>query len=319
MNKLTFLFASVLAMLAHPICAKDYPTRPVTLIVPFTAGGPNDTVARHLSHVMSQHLGQTIVVENRPSVGGVIGTESVARAEPNGYTLLSQSFAFATQRGSDNPLSIDPLKDFDYIGEFGNMPMVLVGNIKSQSHTLKELTTRAKNNPGQLNIANSGAGSPSHLCSVLIQDSMKVSMTSIPYKGNAPALIDLQNGNIDLLCAQVSVVLPLINANKVKVYAVTTRNRIPQLPKVPTFVEQGFSSVDLTMWHGIFAPKHTPRSVVNRLVESLQSTVTDPVFKEKMYQSGGSAATKSQATPQQLESHLAFEANRWIPLLKNQQ
>lgn len=318
MKLIIYFVMCALVLFGNPSVAKDYPTQPVTLVVPFTAGGPNDTVARHLSNTMSQYLGQAVIVDNRPSVGGIIGTDSVVRANTNGYTLLAQSFTLATMSASGDQLPFDPLKDLDYVGEFAKMPMVLVGSSKFQPNTLREINRLAKKKPQAINMATSGNGSPSYLCSALIQDTMKVSFTNVPYKGNAPALVDVQNGNVDLICAQVSVVMPLILADKVKVYGVTTRRRIAQLPTVPTFAEQGYENFDLTMWHGVFAPKNTPPAITAKLVQALQSTVEDSQFKEKIQEAGGIAADRAQATPRQLEANFKFEAKRWIPILKRQ-
>ena len=286
-----------------------------TIVVPFAAGGPNDAVARHLAHSMGKYLDQPTIVENRPSVGGIAGTKSVVQAAPNGSVLLSQTFTLATLPASNANLPFDPMKDLAFVGEFASMPMVLVVGPNFPANSVNDLVKHSR----EITLANSGIGSPSHLCGLLIADTLNLRIVQVPYKGNAPALVDLQSGQVNMICAQLSVVQPLIQSGRLKAIGVTSQQRLNQLPNVPSFTELGYSKIQLTMWHGLFAPRQTPAPILQNLIEALQRTVTDPEFQNKMSQLGGSAANRNHATSDHLRKNLEFEAKRWAPLITRYQ
>lgn len=296
--------------------AQSFPQKPVTLIVPFSAGGPTDVVARHLALAMGKSLGQPVVVENRASTGGIVGTEAVLKAEANGYTLLIHNIGMSTLPALSRSLRFNPAKDFDYIGQVADVPMTLVGKRELASSNFRELHAYIAANQKKVNLANAGVGTASHLCGLMLMNRLKTPMTTIPYKGAAPAMTDLQGGQVDLLCDQITTTLQPILTGRVKSYGSTTRARLPALPDLPTLGEQGVSDFEVTVWHGIYAPKNLPKPVSERLVKALQDGVADPTFKESMQKLGALPVSTERASPEGLSSHLRREMARWLPLIK---
>jgi len=307
-------------LLAVGVCASalagDFPEKPVTLIVPFSAGGPTDIVARHVAVAMGKSLGQSVVVENRASSGGIVGTEAVLRSEPNGYTLLIHNIGMSTLPALSRSLRFDPLRDFDYIGQVADVPMTLVGKRDLPPANFKELQAHLKTHGKDLNLANAGIGTASHLCGLMLMSRLQVAMTTVPYKGAAPAMTDLQGGQVDLLCDQITTTLQPIATGRVKPYVATTRNRLSALPGVPTLIEQGVNDFEVTVWHGIYAPKNLPKAVSARLVKALLDAVDDPGFKDSMQKLGALPVDKERATPEGLATHLRSEVKRWTPVIK---
>lgn len=296
--------------------AQAFPQKPVTLIVPFSAGGPTDVVARHLAQAMGKSLGQSVVVENRASTGGIVGTEAVVRSEPNGYTLLIHNIGMSTLPALSRTLRFNPLRDFDYIGQVADVPMTLVGKKDLAPANFAELNSYLAANSRKVNFANAGIGTASHLCGLMLMSRLKTPMTTIPYKGAAPAMTDLQGGQVDLLCDQITTTLQPISTARVKAYASTTRTRLPALPDLPTLSEQGVADFEVTVWHGIYAPKNLPKDVSARLVKGLQDALVDPAFKESMQKLGALPVSKEKATPEGLADHLRSEVSRWTPVIK---
>lgn len=296
--------------------ADQFPQKPVTLIVPFAAGGPTDVVARHLATAMAKSLGHSVVVENRASTGGIVGTEAVVRAEPNGYTLLIHNIGMSTLPALSRNLRFDPLRDFDYIGQVADVPMTLVGKKDLAPASFTELRSHIGANSKKLNLANAGIGTASHLCGLMLMSRLKVAMTTVPYKGAAPAMTDLQGGQVDLLCDQVTTTQQPIATSRVKPYGSTTLARLPALPDLPTLSEQGLSDFEVTVWHGIYAPRNLSKEVTARLVTALQEGLEEPAFKESMKKLGALPANKDKASPQGLATHLRAEVARWTPLIK---
>jgi len=296
--------------------ADTFPQRPVTLIVPFAAGGPTDVVARHVAQAMGKSLGQSVIVENRASTGGIVGTDVVARADPNGYTLLMHNIGMSTLPALSRTLRFNPLKDFDYIGQVADVPMTLVGRRDLSPSNFIELRRYLTQNERKINLANAGIGTASHLCGLMLMSQLKIPMTTIPYKGAAPAMTDLQGGQVDLLCDQVTTTLGPIATSRVKPYAVTTRSRLAALPDLPTLSEQSVTDFEVTVWHGIYAPKNLPKDVSDRLVKALQDAVGDPAFKESMQKLGAIPASKENITPEGLARKLRSEVDRWTPLIQ---
>lgn len=296
--------------------ADTYPQKPVTLVVPFAAGGPTDVVARHLGLAMGRSLGQPVIVENRASTGGIVGTEAVVRSEPNGYTLLIHNIGMSTLPALSRTLRFNPLRDFDYIGQVADVPMTVVGKRTLPAQNYKELQAFLATNGKKVNLANAGIGTASHLCGLMLMSRLKTQMTTVPYKGAAPAMTDLQGGQVDLLCDQVTTTLQPISTGRVKAYAATSSARLPSLPELPTLKEQGLADFDVSVWHGIYAPKDLPRDVTARLVKALQEALVDPTFKDSMQKLGALPASSEKATPEGLSNHLRSEVARWTPLIK---
>lgn len=296
--------------------AVDFPEKAVTLIVPFSAGGPTDVVARHVAVAMGKSLGQTVVVENRASSGGIVGSEAVVRAEPNGYTLLIHNIGMSTLPALSRNLRFDPLRDYDYIGQVADVPMTLVGKRNLPPANFKDLQAHLAAHGKDLNLANAGIGTASHLCGLMLMSRLQVAITTVPYKGAAPAMTDLQGGQVDLLCDQITTTLQPINTGRVKPYAATTRSRLSALPEVPTLNELGISDFEVTVWHGIYAPKGLPKAVSARLVKALQDAVNDPGFKDSIQKLGALPVTQQRASPEGLATHLRSEVTRWTPVIK---
>lgn len=307
------LFAAGTSVFA---AAQAFPEKPVTLIVPFAAGGPTDVVARHLAIAMAKSLGQPVIVENRASTGGIVGTEAVVRAEPNGYTLLIHNIGMSTLPALSKKLRFDPTKDFEYVGLVADVPMTLVARRDLAPTGFKELQTYIGVNQKKINIANAGVGTASHLCGLLLMSQLQVPMTTIPYKGAAPAMVDLQGGQVDLLCDQVTTTLQPITTGRVKPYGTTTRSRLKNLPELATLSEQGLKDFEVSVWHGVYAPKKTPEPVMDRLVKALQNSLEDPAFKESMQKLGAIPVSRSRATPNGLATQLKSEMAKWSPLIK---
>jgi tripartite-type tricarboxylate transporter receptor subunit TctC len=295
--------------------AGTFPEKAVTLIVPFSAGGPTDVVARHIAVAMGKSLGQPVIVENRPSTSGIVGTEAVLRAEPDGYTLLIHNIGMATLPALSRTLRFNPLRDFDYIGQVADVPMTLIGRRDLAPANFVELQRYLVANSRKINLANAGIGTASHLCGLMLMSRMKIPLTTIPYKGAAPAMIDLQGGQVDLLCDQITTTLQPITQARVKAFASTTRSRLDSLPDLPTLNEQGLTGFEVTVWHGIYAPRHLPKAVTDRLVKALQDAVADPEFRRSMQKLGALPASRDMATPEGLSSRLRSEVDRWTPVI----
>ena len=295
---------------------QEFPQKPVTLIVPFAAGGPTDVVARHLAVAMGKSLGQPVIVENRASSGGIVGTDAVLRSEPNGYTLLIHNIGMSTLPALSRTLKFNPATDFDYIGQVADVPMTLVGRKDLSPANFRELQAYIASNQKKINLANAGIGTASHLCGLMLMSRLKLPMTTVPYKGAAPAMNDLQGGQVDLLCDQITTTLQPINAGRVKPYGSTTRTRLTALQDLPTLSEQGLSDFEVSVWHGIYAPKHLPLAVSDRLVRALQDGVADPVFRDSLQKLGAVPVSKEKASPEGLSAHLRQEIARWTPVIK---
>lgn len=314
MKRISALILSVAACAAA--FAQEFPQRPVTLIVPFSAGGPTDVVARHLALSMAKSLGQPVVVENRASSGGIVGTEAVLRSEPNGYMLLIHNIGMSTLPALSRSLRFNPATDLDYIGQVADVPMTLVGKRDLEPTGFKALQQYIGTHQKKINVANAGIGTASHLCGLMLMSRLNVPMTTVPYKGAAPAMADLQGGQVDLLCDQITTTLQPIQAGRVKPYGSTTRERLPSLPELPTLSEQGMEGLEVTVWHGVYAPKNLPRPVTEKLVKALQEGLVDPVFRESMQKLGALPVSKDKATPDGLGKHLRAEMARWSPVIK---
>ena len=303
------------AFVAANAMAQQYPTHAVTLLVPF-APGPTDTVARVIAQSMSKPLGQTIIIENKPSAGGILAPELVKNAKPDGYTILIHHIGMATTPFLYRQLRFDPLKDFEYIGLINDVPMTLLGRGNLAPKDLKELLDYIKQNKDKVSLANAGIGAASHLCGMLFMSAIQTDLLTVPYKGTGPAMNDLLGGQVDLLCDQTTNTTSQIKGGKVKVYGVTTKARVPSLPDVPTLDQQGLKGFEVSIWHGLYAPKGTPKPAMDKLVAALQSGVKDDEVKKRFADLGATTYPPEKATPAALQAQVKSEMDKWGPLIK---
>jgi tripartite-type tricarboxylate transporter receptor subunit TctC len=296
--------------------AQQYPARNITMLVPYAAGGPTDTVARVVGQAMSKPLGHTIVVENRPSAGGILAPEAVKNAKPDGYTILIHHIGMATTPSLYRKLRFDPLSDFEYIGLINDVPMTLIARGNFPAKDFKEFLSYVKANKDKVSYANAGIGAASHLCGMLLMSAMQVDVLTVPYKGTAPAMNDLLGGQVDFMCDQTTNTTSQIKGGKVKVYGVTSPKRVPSLPEVPTLQEQGLKGFEVGIWHALYAPKGTPKPVIDKLVGALQDAVKDEGVQKRFADLGATTMPADRATPAALQQHLKAEIQKWAPLIK---
>jgi tripartite-type tricarboxylate transporter receptor subunit TctC len=308
--------AASVAFISCGTVAAAYPERPITLIVPFSAGGPTDVVARNIAVAMGKDLGQTVVVENRPSTGGIVGSEAVVNARPDGYTLLIHNIGMSTLKALSKDLKFDPQRDFKFVGQIVDVPMTLVGSPKLPPKTFADLRGYLKDHQKTINLSNAGIGTASHLCGLMLMNQLGLALTTVPYKGAAPAMTDLQGSQVDLLCDQVTTTVQPIMGGRVQAYGTTTQARLAVLPDLATLSEQGLDNFEVTVWHGLYAPKDTPAAVQERLSQSLQSALKDANFRASMEKLGAVPVSEKQATPGGLEQRLREQTATWAPLIE---
>ncbi|MFM9998041.1 MAG: tripartite tricarboxylate transporter substrate-binding protein [Burkholderiaceae bacterium] len=293
-----------------------YPDKPVTLVVPFAAGGPTDLVARMLAIPMGKSLGQTVLVENTVGAGGTIAANKVARSTPNGYTLLIHHMGMATAPALYKKLSFDPMKDFDYIGQVVDVPMTLLARKDFPANNYKELESYLKANKDKVSLANAGLGAVSHLCGLLFMSQIGVELNTIPYKGTGPAMNDLLGGQVDLLCDQTTQTVPIIKDGRVKVYGVTSLKRLNALPSVPTLDEQGLKGFEVKVWHGMYTARGTPAPVLEKINAALRAALQDPNVALRMAELSSDIAPMDKVTPAGLKNFLESEIAKWGPVIK---
>lgn len=296
--------------------AQDYPTRPIVLVVPFSAGGPTDTLARNLAQSMAKTLKFKIVVENRVGAGGTIGANFVARAKPDGYTVLLAHIGMSTAPALYRKLPYDPLSDFEYVGQVADVPMTMLGAKKLPPNNFKEFLAYIKSNKDKLTYGNAGLGAASHLCGLLFMNAIGADVQTVSYKGTAPAMSDLLGGQIDFMCDQTTNTTGQIQARTVKVFGVTSKKRVPSLPDIPTLDEQGLKGFEVVVWHGIYAPKGTPKAALDKLNAALKAAVQDPAFKQALAKLGAEPVSPEKVTPDALRSMLKSEIDKWGPIIK---
>ena len=309
--------AAALALgLAAPASAQTYPDRPITLVIPFAAGGPTDVVARMMAAPMAKSLGQTVVVENTLGAGGTIGAMRVARAKPDGYTVFMHHMGMATSPALYRKLGFDPVNDFEPIGQVVDVPMTLLARKDFPANDLPALLAYIRANKDKVTLANAGLGAVSHLCGLLFQSQVGVDMTTVPYKGTGPAMTDLLGGQVDLLCDQTTQTVPLIKDGRVKVFGVTVPKRLAALPNVPTLDEQGMKGFEVKVWHGMYAPKGTPAPVLEKLNAALRAAMDDPTLKQRMTELSADIVPAEKMTPAGLRTFLESEIAKWGPVIR---
>ncbi len=315
MKKLFSLSLVALAVVSHNVQAAEFPVKdkPVTIVVPFVAGGPTDRVARDLAEAMRKPLGTTVVVENVAGAGGTIGANKVAKAANDGHTVLLHHIGMATSPALYRKMPYNTTEDFEYLGMVNDVPMTLIGRPTLPANNYKELMTWIDQNKGKINLANAGLGAASHLCGLMFQSAIKVDMTTVPYKGTAPALNDLMGGQVDLLCDQTTNTSGQIEGKTVKAFAVTTAKRLttPALKGLPTLQESGLKDFNVTIWHGMYAPKGTPADVTAKLNAALKAALKDPEFIKKQEALGAVVVTDKRTEGAEHKKFVASEIAKW--------
>jgi tripartite-type tricarboxylate transporter receptor subunit TctC len=296
--------------------AEQYPSKVITIVVPFSAGGPTDTSARLLGQTMGAVLKTQMIVENVAGAGGTIAAARVAGSPPDGYTIFFHHIGFSTAPSLYRKLPYDTIKDFEPIGLIGDVAMTLVARKDFPAKDLKELIAYVKANKEKVNLANAGLGAASHLCGMLFMSAIQTEFTTIPYKGTGPAMNDLLGGQVDFMCDQTSNTISQIKAGKIKVYGVTTKTRVSALPDVPTLQEAGLPGFEVSVWQGLYAPKGTPKAVIDTLAKALQTALADPALRKRFDELGTEPASKENATPEALRKHLKSEIDKWAPIIK---
>lgn len=316
MGKASRAAAFLFLVFPYVACAQTYPARPVNVVIPNAAGGPADVYGRALAVPMAKHLGQSLVIENIGGAGGNIGVVKVARAAPDGYTILYHNMGMATNPALYKKLDYNPLTDFEYIGVVAYSTLVMVARRELPVSDTREFIAYAKANGDRVTIADAGIGGPSGLCALLFQAAVGVKFTAVSYKGTAPALNDVLGGQVDLLCDSSSTAARHITAGKVKALGVTARSRMATLPAVPTLDEGGLRGFEVLPWTAMYAPKNTPRPVIDRLVAALQAGLADPDLISHYEKLGLQPASRELASSSGLQQLLAADTAKWGALIR---
>lgn len=301
------------AAFAH---AQTYPSKSITMIVPFAAGGPTDTVARLVAQSMGNTFKQTVIVENVGGAGGTIGAARVAKSPNDGYTVFLHHIGMSTAPTLYRKLSYNAITDFEPIGLITDVPMTFIARGNFPAKDFKELLAYVKANKTKVAYANAGIGSASHLCGMLFMTAIDTELTTVPYKGTGPAMNDILGGQVDFMCDQTTNTTSQIKSGKVKAYGVTTRTRVPSLPELPTMDEAGLPGFEVAVWHGLYAPKGTPKPIIDALASALQTALKDPVVKQRFADLGTEPVALDKATPAALRTHLKSEIDKWAPIIK---
>jgi tripartite-type tricarboxylate transporter receptor subunit TctC len=311
------LFGLAAMAVFWPLAAlsQDYPTKPITMVVPFAAGGPTDIIARIVGEHMSRTLGQQIVIENVAGAGGTTGTARVATAKPDGYTLLLHHMGFTTAPALYKNLRFNPLTDFEYVGIINSGPMVVLSKKGLEFKSLKELFDHIKANVDKFTLAHAGVGATSHFCGMLLQQVLGTKLTFVTYQGTGPAMNDLVAGQVDAMCDQATSAVPQIGAGTIRAYAVTGDQRIESIKDVPTAKEVGYPQLDVTVWTAVHAPKGTPRDIVNKLNAAIAKALDDKTVVEKFAQVGTQLYPRSEWTPEALAARVKREVAKNKELL----
>ena len=312
------LLTAALATLAATAAFAEYPDKPITVVVPFAAGGPTDKVARDLGVVLGQHLKQTVIIENVGGAGGTLGAAKVAKASPDGYTLLLHHIGMATSPALYRKMPYETLSDFEYLGMINEVPMTLIGRPTLPANNYAELVKWLEANKGKINLANAGLGAASHLCGLLFMQSLKLDMTTVPYKGTGPAMTDLLGGQVDIMCDQTTNTTSQIEGGKVKAFAVTTMAplKTPALSKLPTLDSQGLKGFNVTIWHALYAPKGTPAAAVENVNKALQASLKDADVIKKQEALGAVVITDGRVGSAEHKKFVTAEINKWGPVIK---
>jgi tripartite-type tricarboxylate transporter receptor subunit TctC len=313
------LLLATAAVLSSAAAWAEYPEKPITIIVPFAAGGPTDKVARDFGEALRKHMNnQSIVIENVAGAGGTLGAARVAKSSNDGYTLLLTHSGMATAPALYRALPYKTLEDFEYLGMVNEVPMTLIGKPSLPANSYAELVKWMDSNKGKINLANAGLGSASHLCGLMFQSTIQVDMTTIPYKGTGPAMTDLLGGQVDLMCDQSTNTTSQIEAGKVKAFAVTTSKRLttPALAKLPTLDELGLKGFDVTIWHALYGPKGIPKPVMEKINSALKASLKDPEFMKRQEALGAVVVTDARVNTAEHKKFVEAQINKLGPVIK---
>jgi len=293
-----------------------YPESEITLVVPFSAGGPTDTITRLVAKPMSEELGQQIVVQNVEGAGGTVASGQVADEDGDGYNMLVHHIGMSTAPALYPELPYDPLKDFKTIGLITDAPMTIVARKDFKPETLEELVSYVEDNADSVSIANAGVGAASQLCGLLFEQAIDVDLTEVPYDGTGPALTDLVGGKVDFMCDQSTNTVATIKSGDIKAYAVTTPERIDVLPDLPTTAEAGLPELELGVWHGFYVPADTPVEIVSKLTDALQVALKDQGVIDQMAKLGTTPVPLDQANPDAQTDKLEKQIDLWTPIIE---
>lgn len=317
MLKRLAMSAAAACLIATAALAEDFPgSRPVMMMMPYAPGGPGDVITRIAAAGMNKVLGGQIIVENVAGAGGTIGTGKVASSPPDGHSLLVMHFGHAANTALYPNLRYDAVKDFEPIGIIAESPMSLVAKKDFPANNLKDFIAHVKANKDKLTYGFAGIGSASHLCGLLFFDRIGANVTNVPYKGTGPALADLIGGQFDFMCDQTLNVGQAVKAGSLKAYAVTTKERLDAFPDLPTASEAGLPGFEITVWFAMYAPKGTPKPIVEQLSKALQQALKDPDVKARFAGSGAQTVSQDRATPAALQAFLKSEIGKWVPIIK---
>ena len=317
MKKVVLALAASPAWPQRALRLKNYPTRPITMIVPFAAGGPTDVIARIVGDHMSRTLGQQIVVENVAGAGGTTGITRAAQSQPDGYTIMMGHMGTHGAAPALYPnLKYDPTKDFAPIGLAAGTPIVIVAKKDFPANDLKGFLDYLKANGDKVNMAHAGVGSVSHSTGIFFNSVVKAKPTMVAYRGTGPALNDLMGNTVDFMTDQIVNVAPQIQGGNIKAFAIATPERSPALPNVPTTKEAGLDGYEVSAWNAVFAPKGTPPDVVKKLSDALMKALDDENTKKRLLDLGGVIPTAAERTPDGLQKLVESEVARWTPVLK---
>ena len=312
----TFVAAAFVAATSRGALAQDYPSRHITMVMPYSAGGPGDTIARLIAQSMGGWLKQQVIVENTTGAGGSIGSAKVAQSTPDGYNLLMIHISHATNPALYPNLKYDPVKDFEPIGLVVELPSVFVAKKDLAAANFADFIAYVKANQEKVTYAHAGIGSASHLCGLLFQAATGTKMTQVAYRGAGPAMNDLMGGQVDVICDQIVNVVGNVQGATVKAYAVTSSEKAAALPALPVASEFGLPNFNYKVWYGLFAPKGTPKPVVDKLVDALNVALQDKVVRERFAQLGAEPVSAERARPAALAAHLQSEIDKWAPIIK---
>jgi tripartite-type tricarboxylate transporter receptor subunit TctC len=313
------IFAAVLALAPLAAAAQaNFPTKPITLVVPFAAGGPSDKIARDLAEALRKPLGQPVIVDNAAGAGGTIGSAKVAKANADGYTLLVHHIGMATAPALYRKLTYKVPDDFEMLGLINEAPSVLIAKPALTANNFADLRTWIASSGNKVTIANAGLGSASHLCGLMLQSALNIKMTPVPYKGTAPAMNDLLGGQVDIMCEQATNAVPQIEGKKVKVFAQTGAKRlsIPAVKDVPTLSESGLSNFNVQVWHGLYAPRGTPPAVLSKLNAALRVALKDPELIKREEALGLTVISDNRLDPAAHRKFVEAEMTRWGKVIK---
>lgn len=316
LKKILAAVAAVAATLSLGAAQAAYPEKPITMIVPFAAGGPTDTVARTIGQVMSKSLGQQVIIENVGGAGGTIGVQRAVSAQPDGYTMLLMHIGISTAPSLYRTLKYDATKDLEPIGLVTEVPMTFVAKKDFPPKDFKEMVAYVKANKAKVSLANAGIGSASHLCGMLFMSTIETDLLTVPYKGTNPAMTDLMGGQVDLMCDQTTNTTAQIKGDKIKAYAVTSKTPVASLPNLPTADAAGLKGFNVGVWHGIWTPKGTPKAINDRIQKALQDALKDKDVIERFAGLGTAPEPANRQTPEALRAQLASEIAKWAPIIK---